>query len=70
MYLTGEDEMQSTGEKRKKKQNENDVIIPRQPGKRVMLSEVSGDILCYSRIGDGAKLDDANHAGEQHHDEP
>jgi len=69
MYLTRENEMQSTREKCKKEQNENDVVIPRQAGKRIMLSELSGDILRHCRIDNGTKLDDANHCSEQDHDD-
>ena len=68
MYLRCEDEMQAICEKRKKQQNENDMVIPWQAGKRIMLSELSGDILCHCRIDDGAKLDDADHDGKQDHD--
>jgi hypothetical protein len=65
MYLAAKDEMQATGEKCEKEQNENDVVIPRQSRKRVMRRKSAGNALRNIGINYRAKFDDADHRSEQ-----
>jgi hypothetical protein len=65
MYLAAKNEVQATSEKPEKKQNEDDVVIPRQTRKWVMRGKGAGNALRDSGINDRAKLDDADHRSEQ-----
>jgi hypothetical protein len=69
MFLASEDEMQSTCEESEKQQNENNVSVPRQSGKRIVSGKCTGDVLGDGGIGDGAKLDNANQTGQQNCDD-
>jgi hypothetical protein len=68
MSPASENEMQSGSEQREKTHNENDVHIPRQTRKRIMLGKLSGDLLCDSGVDNGAELNDAHHGGHQKHE--
>ena len=65
MYPALENQMQSAREQSEKCQDENDMVIPRQPRKWIVSRKPARDGLRHSRIGDGAKLDKANHGRQE-----
>jgi len=69
MFFTREYETQSDAEEKQKCHDKNDVHIPRQSGKRIMLGESAGEISCHSGIDKRAKLNNADDRGEQNHDD-
>src|SRR6476620_12175335 len=60
MSFTREYETQSDAEEKQKCHDKNDVHIPRQSRKRIMLGESAGEISCHSGIDKRAKLNNAD----------
>jgi hypothetical protein len=69
MFLALKNEVESAREKPKKKQNENDVVIPRHAWKWIVSSKCSSQTLGDSWIGNSTELHDADHRGEKNHDD-
>src|ERR1700732_1021843 len=65
MYLALENEMQSTREQPEKGEDEDNMVIPREPRKWIVSRKSVRDGLRDGGIGDGTKLYKANHDSQE-----